>query len=138
MAEGILRKKILEHHLSFDVDSAGTADYHVGEPPDSRAIATAKKFGVEISNLRGRQFTAKDFDRFDRIFAMDSSNYKNIIRLARNENDKKKVSYFWSDNDKGFDVPDPWFGDIEGFTESFKLLERVSEVVLNELKKEIR
>src|SRR5205085_11264860 len=91
MAEGILRKKITEKNLSFIVDSAGTANYHVGEPPDERAINTSKKFNVDISKLRGRQFTTKDFDTFDRIYAMDNSNYKNILRLARNENDKKKV-----------------------------------------------
>ena len=134
MAEGILRKKIKDKNLSIDVDSAGTADYHVGEPPDPRAIATAKSYGVDISGLRGRQFTRRDFDQFDRIYAMDASNYRNILSLARNEADKSKVSYFLSDNNHGLDVPDPWYGEPEGFFPVFELLDIASEKILVDLK----
>src|SRR3954470_16771679 len=91
MAEGILRKKIEERQLDFIVDSAGTADYHVGESPDRRAIEAAHSFGVNISEFCGRQFTRKDFEDFDVIYAMDKSNYRNIIKLAKNQNDINKV-----------------------------------------------
>ena len=109
-----MRKKISDKKLPITVDSAGTAKYHVDECPDHRAIATARSYGVDISKLRGRQFNVKDFDDFDRIYVMDASNYKNVLRLARNENDKKKVFYFLNEGKKGLDVPDPWFGEPEG------------------------
>ena len=81
MAEGILRKKISDKKLNIQVDSAGTANYHVGEAPDSRAIRAAMHYGVDISHLRGRQFDQSDFDHFDRIYAMDTSNFRNILKL---------------------------------------------------------
>jgi protein-tyrosine phosphatase len=133
MAEGILRKKITEKNLSIIVDSAGTADYHVGEPPDERAIHTSKKFNVDISRLRGRQFTTKDFDTFDKIYAMDASNYNNIIRLARNEEDKKKVRLFLPEDHTSRDVPDPWYGGLQDFVSVFNLLDEAGEKVLLEI-----
>jgi protein-tyrosine phosphatase len=138
MAEGILRKKITEKNLSFIVDSAGTANYHVGEPPDERAINTSKKFNVDISKLRGRQFTTKDFDTFDRIYAMDNSNYKNILRLARNENDKKKVRLFLPEDHHTRDVPDPWYGGHQDFVSVFNLLDDAGEKLLLELLSDLK
>ena len=133
MAEGILRNKIKENKLDIEVDSAGTADFHVGENPDARAIATSKKFGIDISGLRGRQFTGADFDRFDLIYAMDHSNFNNIIGLARNPADTKKVFFFYAKEGNGIDVPDPWFGGQEGFVSVFDILEKSSERILREL-----
>lgn len=138
MAEGILRKKIIDRKLNIQVDSAGTANFHVGEAPDSRAIQTAKKFGVDLSDLRGRQFTETDFDKFDHIFVMDDSNKSNVLKLARNDNDKKKVQLFLElvDEYKLKDVPDPWFGGDEGFIEVFEMLEKACENFLaQEIKK---
>ena len=134
LAEGIMRKKIAERNLNIVVDSAGTSDYHIGENPDERAVATAKKFGVDISKLRGRQFTFQDFDDFDRIYAMDHSNYKNITMLARTIEDKEKVYFFNGDRKSGIDVPDPWYGDIEGFIPVFHLLDKTCNRILDELK----
>jgi protein-tyrosine phosphatase len=133
MAEGILRKKIEERKLPYTVDSAGTADYHVGECPDARAIQAARSYDVDISKLRGRQFSPKDFDEFDVIYAMDRSNYKNILRLARNESDRNKVRFFLTQNGEGMDVPDPWFGDLEGFYPVFDLLNTAADKIINEL-----
>ncbi len=133
MAEGILRSKIKEKKLVIVVDSAGTADYHVGESPDARAIATSKKFGIDISSLRGRQFIADDFDRFDFIYAMDHSNYNNIKRLARNSGDIKKIFFFYTKENNALDVPDPWFGGPEGFIDVFDILEESSDRILSEL-----
>jgi protein-tyrosine phosphatase len=138
MAEGILKKKISERNLPITVDSAGTADYHVGECPDNRAIAAARSYNVDISKLRGRQFTRHDFDEFDRIYAMDNSNYKNIIRLARNQSDIDKVKFFYVQNGKGMDVPDPWFGDLEGFFPVFNLLENAADKIIDELVTELK
>lgn len=89
LAEGILKSKLPSD--AFFVDSAGTANYHVGCTPDKRSIAVARKYGLNISNCSGRQFTVADFDTFDYIYVMDTSNYKHVLGLARHEHDKSKV-----------------------------------------------
>ena len=92
MAEGILK-----HNLDtskFEIDSAGTANYHIGKKPDYRSIKIAKENKIDISNLKARQFSKIDFQKFDYIFAMDNSNYYDIISLTGNEKEKDKVSLF--------------------------------------------
>ena len=114
LAEGILKAKV--SHLNVEVDSAGTAAYHVGEQPDLRSIEIAKKYNIDLSNQRARQFCTNDFDEFDKIYAMDTSNYANIIALARNESDKEKVDLILNEIDpKSFQsVPDPYYGGENG------------------------
>ena len=82
IAEGVLQSKV-NSDLVF-VDSAGTAAYHVGNAPDKRSIHIASKYNVNLKNQKARKFTATDFDSFDTIYAMDESNYQNIIKLAKN------------------------------------------------------
>ena len=89
LAEGILKHKTQGKDVT--VESAGTSDYHIGSLPDKRSIEVAKKNGLDITDQRGRQFKTSDFDTYDYIYAMDNSNYNNIIALARNEADKDKV-----------------------------------------------
>ena len=115
MAEGIMRKLGGD---KIEVDSAGTAGYHIGSQPDKRMIATAFEHGIDISNLTARQFQADDFDLFDVIFAMDSSNYRDIISLAKNDIDKQKVKMML---ENGY-VPDPYYGGDEGFEHVYQLL----------------
>ena len=136
MAEGILRKKSLENKLDLYIDSAGTGDWHEGETPDPRAVRTAHFFGINISQLKARQFKASDFDDFDLIFAMDQSNMKNILALARNESDKNKVELLLNliPHQKNKNVPDPWFGGEDGFTDVFKLLDEACESYINKIK----
>ena len=126
MAEGIMRnlggKKV-------EVDSAGTASYHIGLQPDKRMIATAFNHGVDISNLRARQFQYDDFNSFDLIFAMDSSNYRNIISLAKNDNDKQKVKMILDNSN----VPDPYYGDNEGFEHVYRLLHEACQNFLDNI-----
>eukprot|EP01136_Pigoraptor_vietnamica_P009113 Opistho-1_new@45287 len=123
-AEGILRKKSLEAGKNWTIDSAGTSNYHIGEAPDSRATQKAAKYDVDISNLRGRQFSKSDFDQFDLILAMDESNYSDIIRMARNEFDQEKVKMIlnFTHPGKNLAVPDPYYGGDAGFEEVYKLL----------------
>ena len=83
LAEGILQSK-LDNNL-FVVDSAGTSNYHIGNKPDPRSIAIAKKKGIDITKQQARQFVKQDFLDFDIIYAMDNSNYNNIIALAEND-----------------------------------------------------
>ena len=116
LAEGILRTKISQ---DWTVDSAGTGDWHVGQKPDNRSIAIAKKYGIDISNQRARQFQLIDFDEFDIIFTMDSSNFRDILRLTKNEEQRNKVRLILGERD----VPDPYYGGEEGFEQVFKLLD---------------
>lgn len=136
MAEGILRRKAAERNIKIEIDSAGTGNWHVGEHPDPRAIATAKIFDVNISKLVARQFTVKDFDRFDAILAMDHSNLKNILQLSRTESDTEKVDLLLNVLPTLLDknVPDPWFGGDEGFIDVYKLLDEACETYLNKIK----
>ena len=133
LAEGIL--KIKSSHLSIQVDSAGTSNYHIGSPPDPRSVDIAMKYGIDISNQKGRQFTVNDFDAFDFIYAMDGSNYKNILALARNENDKKKVDLILnlSHPNQNKDVPDPYYGGDKGFENVYKMLDQACDRLIDKL-----
>jgi protein-tyrosine phosphatase len=137
LAEGIFREKVRKKKLDILTDSAGTGSWHAGEHPDPRAIVTAKKFGVDISDLIARQFTAKDFDTFDKIYVMDGSNYSDVIALAARKEQKEKVDFFLNVTQPGknSDVPDPWYGGPEGFVHVFKLLEEACDKLILELEK---
>lgn len=136
MADGLLRKKVKEEGLDVEVDSAGTSDYHIGKVPDHRMRTVAKKFGCPIDELRARQFSVRDFDGFDIIYAMDSSNYNNIVSLSRNEGDTTKVRLLLNELYPGENraVPDPYYGGEQGFTDVFNLLDEATGVIINNLK----
>ncbi len=133
LAEGVLRHKLeLAGITTILVDSAGTSDYHIGDPPDLRSIKNASTHKIDISKLRGRQFTIADFDLFDLIFVMDASNYQNVLSLARNESDKNKVDLLLNAKwpGKNIAVPDPYYGDGDGFENVYKLVaEACDEIV---------
>lgn len=133
MAEGILRHKLRAMNVEFETDSAGTIAMHTGEAPDLRMQKTALKNGIDISDLRARQFVQKDFDDFDLIFAMDQSNFKNILTLARNDADRNKVKLILNESFPGEDreVPDPYFGGQEGFQHVFDLLDETTDQLIN-------
>jgi protein-tyrosine phosphatase len=133
MAEGIMRKKIQERNVIFEVDSAGTSNYHVGDAPDKRAINKMKKYNADISTLRGRQFTVNDFDEFQLILTMDESNYQNVIKLARNEEDKKRVQMILNfvNPESNQSVPDPYYGTDADFEEVYHMLNNACEKILN-------
>lgn len=139
MAEGILRQKVNERGLAVTVDSAGTGNYHIGEPPDHRAVSTAGKFGVDISGLAARQFTAADFDAFDRIFVMDQSNLRNVLALTTAESHKSKVALILDAVYPGeeMEVPDPWFGSLEGFDRCFEMLETACDKIAESVEIEV-
>lgn len=136
LAEGILASKLSGEN--FFVDSAGTAGYHIGSQPDKRSIAIAKTKGVDITYQRARQFQAKDFDEFDFIYAMDSSNYKDILKLAPNKESKAKVKMILNELFPGenVDVPDPYYGSENGFSTVFDMLDQACEIIAEKLKKQ--
>lgn len=133
LAEGILQAKLPKNYI---VDSAGTANYHVGTAPDKRSVVTAKKFGVDISQQKCRQITKSDFETFDYIYVMDTSNYKNVLAIAPNEEAKLKVKVILNElhPDKNLEVPDPYYGDMQGFEHVYKLLDEVCEVIAAKIK----
>lgn len=108
LAEGILRHLAQQKGLNWEIESAGTGSWHVGDPPDHRSVKVAKRHGVDISQQRGRQFAPADFDYFDRIFVMDQDNYRDVLRKARSEADKQKVQLLLAGQ---AEVPDPWYDD---------------------------
>ena len=132
MAEGILRDKVNKLSLDIEVDSAGTAAYHVGEAPDSRMIETAMSKGINISDLRARQFCVNDFDVFDKIYAMDASNLSNMQKLARNKSDLDKLDLLLNCKDSFLNksVPDPYYGGEDGFFNVYDILEESIEFIL--------
>ena len=133
LAEGILQSKLPRDQ--FIVDSAGTGNWHVGRQPDPRSIAIAKLRGLDISKQKGRQFTAKDFESNDYIFVMDNSNYKDVIQLAPNQEAKAKVSLILNDlfPNENVDVPDPYYGMEDGFSNVYGMLDEVCEIIAEKL-----
>jgi len=113
IADGVMRQLVTEYALDWEIDSAGTGGWHAGEPPDRRAIHIAKRYGVDISHLRARQFAYDDFKRFDKIYALDLKNLQDILKLARTDKDRAKVELFleaaYPDRREG--VKDPWYDD---------------------------
>lgn len=133
LAEGILKSKIFSFK-SF-VDSAGTGAYHVGEKPDKRSIAVAQSNGIDITNQKARKFTAEDFDLFDIIYVMDNSNYKNVISLARTDQDKSKVKLILNEvfPDENLDVPDPYYGGEFGFKNVYNMLDEACDIIAKKI-----
>ncbi len=123
LAEGVLKSKVASK--SILVDSAGTAAYHVGNSPDKRSIQIAKTYGIDISEQRARAFSKDDFENFDIIYAMDRSNYNNILRLASSVASKNKVQLLLNESFPGEDreVPDPYYGGKEGFETIYQLID---------------
>ncbi|WP_400079460.1 low molecular weight protein-tyrosine-phosphatase [Winogradskyella sp. R77965] len=129
LAHGILQSKLPEDH--FYVDSAGTAAYHIGNTPDKRSITVARNNDIDISTQRARQFKISDFDAFDYIYAMDQSNYTNIISLARSNKDIEKVKLFLEVNDaiSNKNVPDPYYGELSDFENVYALIDDTCDIL---------
>jgi protein-tyrosine phosphatase len=135
LAEGLFINKLSSRGLThiYEVDSCGTGDWHIGERPDPRTLENAKSNGVHLPS-RARQVTREDIKQFDFIVAMDRSNMERLHQLA-DEEDLEKI-FLMRDHDelnRGSDVPDPYFGGINGFQEVFEILDRSTEAFLNYL-----
>lgn len=136
LAEGILQSKLPADR--FIVDSAGTGDWHVGQGPDKRSIATAKGRGIDISCQKARQLKPSDFTEFDHIYVMDASNYKDVTKLAPDAASKAKVKLMMDEvfPGKNVDVPDPYWSEQDGFENVYDMLDRACSIVANKLIKE--
>jgi protein-tyrosine phosphatase len=129
LAEGILKSKLNSDF--YIVDSAGTSAYHIGELPDHRSIAIAKKNGIDISNQRARKFIANDFNEFDLIYAMDIENYQNICSLSTNKSNLLKVKLILNEINplKDLSVPDPYYGGDYGFENVYEMLDKACSII---------
>jgi len=133
LAEGILRAKLKERRLEgWEVDSAGTAGWHSGNPPDDRSVDMAHKYGIDISAQRSRKFRSTDFDRFDLILVMDSSNYTNVKNLATGEEEVGKIKLIMNYVSPGQNqnVPDPYYDD-DGFEQVYGMLDAACDALLS-------
>lgn len=132
LAEGILRSKVNDNKVI--VDSAGTAGYHIGKHPDNRSIAIAKEYGIDIGEQKCRKFIPSDFDEFDLIYVMDKSNYADILVQVRTESDKKKVNLLLHESSSGLEeVPDPYYGGLDGFDNIYHMITEACEVIARKL-----
>lgn len=135
-AEGVFRHVAAAAGLAhrFHVDSAGTHGYHIGDPPDSRAVALARQRGYDLSDLRARQFVAADYGAFDLLLAMDRGHLKIMRRLATPHDAARAQLFLSYAPDLGLDdVPDPYYGDERDFAHTLDLIERGSRALLDAL-----
>lgn len=118
LAHGVMEHLVKEQGLDWEIDSAGTGNWHVGQGPDPRSTREARNNGIDISTQVCRQFRVRDFDDFDHIIVMDRNNKRDVLALARNDADRKKVSMLLGDKD----VPDPYYDDTQ-FAPVFRMVE---------------
>ena len=128
LAHGVLQDLVNKNNLDWQVDSAGTGDWHVGQSPDRRSIAIAKINGVDISSQRAMHFKKEFFDQYDHILVMDQQNYKDVIALASTQAQKDKVSLFLPDDF----VPDPYFDD-NLFSPVYQMIYKRCQELIEEL-----
>ncbi|MEO9275313.1 low molecular weight protein-tyrosine-phosphatase [Marinomonas sp. 5E14-1] len=115
-AQGILEKIATTQKLYLELDSAGTAAYHVGNPPDSRSISALKKVGIDISGQKAREVSVEDFHEFDWILAMDRANLINLCKIQPEDSPAKVVMFGEFNELANFgEVDDPYYGGTEGF-----------------------
>jgi protein-tyrosine phosphatase len=131
LAEGVLKKKIAEKKLDWHVDSAGTGGWHAGELPDNRSIAIARKYNIDLTDQRARQFQKADLDIFDLILTMDKSNYRDIQRFAKTDEQRAKIHLImnFSRPNSHLEVPDPYYDNR--FQLVYDLLDEACEAVVD-------
>lgn len=135
LAEAIFKKKLEIERLESKIscDSAGTANYHVGENPDPRTVEIAGKHGIPV-NHKGQQFKKHHAEEFQYLIAMDISNYKNMVSEIGQDTDRLILMRDFDPFGKGEDVPDPWYGGINGFEQVYQILDRSLDKFLDHLK----
>ncbi|NNE17657.1 MAG: low molecular weight phosphotyrosine protein phosphatase [Myxococcales bacterium] len=141
-AEATMRRLLELEQLTaqVDIDSAGTGGWHVGEPPDPRATASAKRRGIELAG-RARTVETKDFGRFDYLIAMDRANQRDLLRIAPDDVAKAKIVLFRNydpDSPRDADVPDPYYGEGDGFETVLDICEAASHGLLRHIRESHR
>jgi protein-tyrosine phosphatase len=138
LAEGLLKLILKSRNINATVDSAGFEAYHINESPDNRAIQKAKEKGIDITAKKVRLFTREDFDRFDKIYVMDTIAYRNAMYFVRNDQDKSKVDFLMNliKPGKNESVPDPFYRDLEACDETYEILNDACLKIADNISKE--
>jgi protein-tyrosine phosphatase len=132
LAEGILQHKAKSAGLQWQIDSAGTNSYHIGQPPHKLSQKVAKLNGVDICSQRARKFVKEDLDMYDKIYAMADDVIDDMKQIARHKFDPSKVDLFLNELYPGkyMSVPDPWYGTEPGYHEVYKLIDKTCEAII--------
>ncbi len=132
-AEAVFRHFTVQEgrELEFEADSAGTHGYHVGEPPDGRAIKIAEERGISMEGIKARKVSVSDFKKFDLIVAMDKGHY-NFLENMMPVGSQAELALFmdFGNNKKNIDVPDPYYGTDDGFRKVIEMLEGGAKGIL--------
>jgi protein-tyrosine phosphatase len=136
LAEGILRHKALQEGIACEVDSAGTGNWHIGEKPHHLSQKVAALNRIDISYQRARQFCPDDLDRFDRIYFMDRKNLTDAKQIAgKNWKPQKTALLLEVLPGAGLsEVPDPYFGEFDGYIEAFNLIASACDIIVEDLR----
>lgn len=132
--EDLLRREGLENEVF--VDSAGTGTWHIGEPPDARGQQSAARRGIDLSGQRARRVTLEDCQKFDYVIVMDRNNYDSVLPLCRQHETEVRLFLDYAPNTTREEVPDPYFGDIEGFEHVLDLIESAARGLLDEVREQ--
>lgn len=132
LAEGILKDKVKKAGLNWEVDSAGTNGFHVGEPPHRLSQKVAKLKGIDISNQRCRRFVKEDFSRFDLIYSMAADITEEMKWIGKDNYNSSIVKLLLTETHPGGkpDVPDPWYGNEDGYHKVYDLIEQACEAII--------
>ncbi|VAW47103.1 Low molecular weight protein tyrosine phosphatase [hydrothermal vent metagenome] len=137
-AHGIFRNLVKESGLeeNIEIDSAGTAAFHIGKEPDARSMQVAKERGIDMSDLRARQVNLGDFYQYDYVLAMDEANFFNLKEMALPEHyDKIQLFLEYTSEYSGTEVPDPYYGGAQGFDHVFDLVASASQGLLQHIQR---
>lgn len=138
-AHAVFRKMVQDHGLAdqIEIDSAGTAAYHVGKHPDTRSMEVARNRGIEMLDLRARKVDFGDFYQYDYVLAMDDENYHNLIDIALPEHHEKIQMFLdYTQDYSESEVPDPYYGGPQGFEHVFDLVDSASAGLLAHIKQQ--
>jgi protein-tyrosine phosphatase len=132
LAEGILQQKAAQAELNWVIESAGTNGFHTGEPPHHLSQKVAKAAGIDISQQLSRKFTKEDFEKYDRIYAMAADVLADMKKIGGTAYNAEKTRLFMEESHPGrkLDVPDPWYGDEDGYISVFKLISDTCDALI--------
>lgn len=136
IAEGVMKQLIEEQGLDWSVASSGTNGFHTGEAPHRFAQKICLQNGIDISNQRANRFNYKDFQKVDIIYVMASDVYEEVMGIAKTAKDRAKVKYFLDPlfPNECRSVPDPWYGNEDGYAPVYELIQQGCKAILNQLR----
>jgi len=138
LAEGLLKLILKERNINANVDSAGFEVYHINESPDDRVINKAIQHGIDISEKKVRLFTREDFDKFDKIYVMDTLAFRNASYFARDDKDMAKLDFVMNLIKPGLNesVPDPFYRNLEACDETYEILTKACRKIADTISEE--